>query len=84
MRRCQYLIYLCLTNCIIRRTAIIILCINKQTKVLDLCKIFFVCADVFIYLKLLNCCRKQANLIREVYLRKLGEKMRTQGKVTDK
>ena len=29
--------------------AIIVLCNKEQTKVLDLCKIFFVCADVFIY-----------------------------------
>ena len=27
---------------------IIVLCNKEQTKVLDLCKIFFVCADVFI------------------------------------
>ena len=29
---------------------IIILCNKEETKVLGLCKIFFVCADVFMYL----------------------------------
>ena len=30
--------------------AIIVLCNKEQTKALDLCEIFFVCTDVFIYL----------------------------------
>ena len=53
---------------------IIILCNKEQTKVLDLCKIFFVCADVFICLTLeatvLNCCWKQAKQMRNVCFRK--------------
>ena len=44
-------VFLCLTNCLIQKDfAIVILRNKEQTKLLRLCKIFIVCADVFTYL----------------------------------